>query len=127
MGWHLPEVATASLRQIGTAAGGMGLLVTGVVLSETPFRLTMNTSLGVAFSNIVQPLFAYGICRAVGAPDEITKLSVIMAALPSGFFGILFGNSYDRVSSEANATIIASTLFSVLSLAVAVEWTLHFG
>jgi malonate transporter len=39
------------------------------------------------------------------------KLSVVMAALPSGFFGILFGTSYRRISDEANSTIIASTIF----------------
>jgi len=126
-GWHLPELLAASLRQIGSAAGGMGLLVTGIVLSETRFRLTLNTAFGVAVSNVVQPALAYIVCRAVAAPDEITKLSVIMAALPSGFFGILFGNSYGRISSEANATIIASTLFSTFTLAAAIEWTLRPG
>jgi malonate transporter len=126
-GWQLPDVAAASLRQIGTAAGGMGLLVTGLVLSESKFRLTLNTAFGVAVSNIAQPVLAFFICRAVNAPAEITELSVIMAALPSGFFGILFGNSYDRVSSEANSTIIASTIFSALTLAAAIGWRYGYG
>jgi malonate transporter and related proteins len=126
-GWRLPDVASASLRQIGTAAGGMGLLVTGLVLSESKFQLTLNTAFGVAVSNIAQPLLAFFICRAVNAPAEITELSVIMAALPSGFFGILFGNSYDRISSEANSTIIASTIFSTLTLAAAIAWTYSYG
>jgi len=34
-----------------------------------------------------------------------------MAALPSGFFGILFGTSYRRISNEANSTIIAARFF----------------
>ena len=121
-GWQLPGVLIACLREIGTAAGGMGLLVTGLVLSETKFRLTINTALGVAVSNIVQPVLAFIICHAVNAPLEITKLSVIMAALPSGFFGILFGNSYGRLSDEANSTIIVSTIFSALTLPVAIAW-----
>lgn len=122
-GWHLPNVIAASLRQIGVAAGGMGLFVTGLVLSETAFRLTFNTAFGVAVSNVVQPILAFLICHAVNAPVEITKLSVVMAALPSGFFGILFGNSYGRLSEESNSTIIASTLFSTLTLAVVIAWT----
>jgi malonate transporter len=126
-GWQLPDVVAASLRQIGSAAGGMGLLVTGLVLSESKFRLTLNTAFGVGVSNIAQPLIAYFICRTVNAPAEITKLSVIMAALPSGFFGILFGNSYGRLSSEANSTIIASTIFSTLTLAAAIGWTYNYG
>lgn len=125
-GLHLPDVVAASLRQIGVAAGGMGLLVTGVVLSQSRFRLSLNTTIGVAISNVAQPILAFLICRGVGAPVEITKLSVIMAALPSGFFGILFGNSYDRISVEANSTIIASTICSALTLAVAIGWTYSY-
>lgn len=125
-GWHLPSVIAASLRQIGVAAGGMGLFVTGLVLSETAFRLTFNTAFGVAVSNIVQPVLAFFICHAVRAPVEITKLSVIMAALPSGFFGILFGNSYGRLSEESNSTIVASTIFSALTLAAAIAWTYSY-
>lgn len=125
-GLHLPDVVAASLRQIGVAAGGMGLLVTGVVLSQSLFRLSRNTTFGVAISNIAQPVLTFLICRAVDAPVEITKLSVIMTALPSGFFGILFGNSYDRISQEANSTIIASTIFSALTLAAAIAWTYSY-
>jgi len=126
-GWQLPNVVAASLRQIGVAAGGMGLFVTGLVLSQSAFRLTLNTTIGVIVSNVVQPILAFLICRAVGAPVEITKLSVIMAALPSGFFGILFGNNYNRLSEEGNSTIIASTIFSILTLAAAIGWTYHYG
>jgi malonate transporter len=126
-GWHLPNVAAASLREIGVAAGGMGLLVTGVVLSQSRFNLTLNTAFGVCISNIAQALLAFLICRAVNASTDITRLAVIMAALPSGFFGILFGNSYDRLSGEANSTIIASTLFSALTLAVAIAWSYTYG
>ncbi|TCR70984.1 AEC family transporter [Rhizobium sp. BK376] len=125
-GWHLPEVVAASLRQIGMAAGGLGLIVTGLVLSQSRFRLTFNTALGVALSNIFQPILAFLVCRAIEAPAEITKLSVIMAALPSGFFGILFGNTYDRISEEANSMIIVSTIFSALTLAAAIGWTYSY-
>lgn len=126
-GWQLSNVIAASLRQIGVAAGGMGLFVTGLVLSQSTFRLTLNTIVGVVVSNIVQPIMAFFICRAVDASVEITKLSVIMAALPSGFFGILFGNNFNRLSEEGNSTIIASTLLSILTLAAAIGWTYWYG
>ena len=126
-GLQLPSVVIASLRQIGVAAGGMGLFVTGLVLSQSAFRLTLNTSIGVVISNIAQPLLAFFLSRAMGAPTEITKISVVMAALPSGFFGILFGKSYDRLSEEGNSIILASTLFSTLTLAAVIAWTYHYS
>ncbi len=57
---------------------------------------------------------------------EITKLSVVLAALPSGFFGVLFGTSYGHPSAEANSMIIASTIFSAITLAVAIAWTYSY-
>jgi hypothetical protein len=50
-----------------------------------------------------QPLITFAICRELDASVLTTKLSVVMAALPSGFFGILFGTSYRRISDEANS------------------------
>jgi malonate transporter len=67
---------------------------------------------GAGIANIAQPLIAFAICRELDASVLTTKLSVVMAALPFGFFGILFGTSYRRISDEANSIIIASTIFS---------------
>jgi malonate transporter len=126
-GLSLPAVVLASLQEIGAAAGGLALFVTGLVLSERPFRLSRNTLLGTAVANIAQPLITFAICRALDASVMTTKLSVVMAALPSGFFGILFGTSYRRISDEANSTIIASTIFSAATLAGAIAWTYGYA
>jgi malonate transporter len=126
-GLSLPAVVLASLQEIGAAAGGLALFVTGLVLSEHPFRLSRNTLLGTAVANIAQPLITFAICRALDAPVMTTKLSVVMAALPSGFFGILFGASYRRISDEANSTIIASTILSAATLAGVIAWTYGYA
>jgi malonate transporter len=67
-----------------------------------------------------------GIQLAVAnaASFEVKKVreSVVMMEFPSGFFGILFGISYRKIPDEANSTIIASTIFSALTLAVTIWW-----
>jgi malonate transporter len=120
--WTLPPIAVASLREIGQAAGGLALFVTGLILSAQHFRLSWNTALAVLVTNILQPLLAFAIARALHAPAAATKIAVLMAALPSGFFGILFGSSYGIVSEEAGSAVIASTVFSVVTLALAIGW-----
>jgi malonate transporter len=77
-------------------------------------------------ASAVQPLLTFALCIGIGASVEITKFSVVMAALPSGFFGVLFGTSYRGPSSEANSTIIARTIFSAITLAVAIAWTYSY-
>jgi malonate transporter and related proteins len=122
LGLALPAVAIASLRLIGQAAGGMALFVTGLILSAQQFRLRWNVVLATVTTNILQPLIAFGIASLLTAPREITQVAVLMAALPSGFFGILFGSSYGHSSEDAGSAVIASTLASMFTLAVAIAW-----
>jgi malonate transporter and related proteins len=122
LSWSLPSIAVISLRQIGEAAGGLALFVTGLILSAQRFRLSWNVVLATVASNVAQPLLALGIARLLGAPTDIVKISVLMAALPSGFFGILFGSSYGVVSEESDSMVIASTVASMLTLALVIAW-----
>jgi malonate transporter len=121
-GLALPDVAIASLRLIGQAAGGMALFVTGLILSAQQFRLRWNVLLAALTTNILQPLIALGIASVLTAPKDITHVAVLMAALPSGFFGILFGASYGHTSEDAGSAVIASTLASMFTLAAAIAW-----
>ena len=44
----------------------------------------------------------------------------MLAAAPSGFFGILFAESYRVRSPEVGSMVIASTVFSIATLAVTI-------
>jgi malonate transporter len=122
LNWRLSPIAVASLRQMGQVSGGLALFVTGLILSAQRFRLSWNVALATLTVNVVQPLVAFVIAKMLGAPASIMKISVLMAALPSGFFGILFGSNYGLVSEESDSTVIASTGVSMLTLAVAIAW-----
>lgn len=122
LNWRLSPIAVASLRQLGQAAGGLALFVTGLILSAQRFRLNWNVALATIIGNIVKPLLALAISMVLGVPAAIMRISVLMAALPSGFFGILFGSRYGLVSEESDSMVIASTGMSVLTLAVAIAW-----
>ncbi|RUL66409.1 AEC family transporter [Dyella dinghuensis] len=118
----LSPIAIASFRQIGQAAGGLALFVTGLILSAQHFRLSWNVALATIVANIFQPLLAFLIAHLLGAPTAAMKVSVMMAALPSGFFGILFGSGYGQASEESGSTVIASTVVSMFTLALAIAW-----
>jgi malonate transporter and related proteins len=53
-------------------------------------------------------------------PSEIAKVSILLAAAPSGFFGILFGVNYRLDSIQVGSTVIASTAFSIVTLAITI-------
>jgi malonate transporter and related proteins len=114
------DVVRASLRLIGQAAGGVALFLTGLILSAQPFRLDRKVVAATTVANVIQPLFVAAIVYVFAVPLNIAKPAILLAALPSGFFGILFGVNYKVVPAEAGSIIIASTAVSVVTLAIAI-------
>ncbi len=119
-GLQLDVLVTSSLQLIGQAAGGVALFLTGLVLSAQPFQLDRRVVSATLLSNIVQPLFVFGLTRIIPTPPDIAAVAILLAALPSGFFGILFGVNYDVASREAGSMVIASTICSMVTLGVAI-------
>ena len=121
-GWHLPSILTLSLRQIGQVAGGLALFATGLILSAQRFRLNWNVILATVVVTVIQPLIALAIALTLRASPANLKISVLMAALPSGFFSILLGANYGIASEDSGAIVIATTVVSAGTLAVIIGW-----
>lgn len=114
------SVVDACLRLIGQAAPGVALFLTGLILSSQAFRLNWRIVRATAMADIVRPLFAAAIVFALPIPPETAKIAVLLAAVPSGFFGILFAVNYRLDSSAAGSMVTASTVFSIVTMAVAI-------
>lgn len=120
LGLKLGVVVSASLHLIGQAAGGVALFLTGLILSAQPFRLDRNVVGATLVANVIQPLLVVAIVSILPVAAQIAKISILLAALPSGFFGILFGVNYKVASAEAGSIVIASTVFSMVTLAITI-------
>jgi malonate transporter len=119
-GLKLGAVAGASLNLIGQTAGGVALFLTGLILSAQSFRLDRQVVAATGTTNVVQPLLVAAIVHVLPVPSEIAKVAILLAAVPSGFFGILFGVNYRLRSAEVGSMVIASTVFSILTLAITI-------
>jgi malonate transporter len=120
---HEPGPALrASLQLIGEAAGGVALFLTGLVLSAQRFRLNANVTIATIVSNVLRPLLVVALVHVLPVPADIARISILLAALPSGFFGILFGVNYKLDSDDSGSIVIASTILSVATLALAIAW-----
>ena len=118
-GVPLNGVVTASFLLIGRAAPGVALFLTGLILSAQPFRLDRITVYAAGMTNVVQPLLVAAIVCVFPFQAGIAKLAILLAALPSGFFGILFGVRYRLSAAAAGSMVIASTLLSIVPLPIA--------
>jgi malonate transporter len=119
-GVELGSVIDASLTLIGHAAAGVALFLTGLILSAQAFRLDWKVIGATAVANILRPVVTALVVLALPLSPEAAKIAVLLAAIPSGFFGILFAVNYRLDSALAGSMVIASTVFSILTMAVAI-------
>ena len=117
---HPGELVRHAFGLIGQAAGGVALFVTGLVVSAQKLRLNHHVLLALVVGLVVQPAFTLAIALVSGTPWGILQVAVLMNALPSGFFGILFAVGYKRPSAEAGSIVLASTIASAVTLAVVI-------
>ena len=119
-GLKLDAVAEECLMLIGRAAPGGALFLTGLVLSSQPFRLDWKVTAATAAADIVRPLLTAAVVFALPVALETAKIAILMAAVPSGFFGILFAVSYRQDSGTTGSMVLASTVFSIVTMAIAI-------
>jgi malonate transporter len=120
---EVPHLLDTSLMLIGVGAGGVALFLTGLILSSQPFRLNGNVASGTLLKNVVHPLLAAALVAALSISPLVGREAIILCAVPSGFFGILFGLRYGVVSQDAGSILIASTVLSAATLPAAILLT----
>jgi len=123
VGIPLPEALRRSLQLIGESAGGVALFLTGLILSAQRIELGTNMLSGTFLKNIVHPLLAAGLILMLPMDRDTARAVLLLCALPSGIFGILFGLRYGFESHVAGSTLIASSLASAATVAVALVLT----
>jgi malonate transporter len=119
-GLGLDTVASASLHLIGQAAAGAALFLTGLVLSAQSLRLNPRIMGATLTGDVIRPLLVVAIVHLFAVPAAIGNVAILLAVVPSGFFGILFGLSHRQDSAEVGSMVLASTVFSIVTLAIAI-------
>lgn len=119
-GVQLNDVVESSLMLIGRTAAGVALFLTGLILSAQSFRMDGKVVTATAMADVIRPLLTAAIVVCLPLPAETAKTAILLGAIPSGFFGILFAVNYKQDSATAGSMVLASTVFSVITLAVAI-------
>jgi predicted permease len=114
---HTPLYLNTSLAILGNATEGTALFVTGLIASAQRFNLNWGVGWAILGKNVIQPALCLAIALLVGMPLEQTRYIVLLSALPSGFFGILFGESFNATPAVASSSLIASTVLGIFTLA----------
>ena len=114
---HVPIYLDKSLTILGDATEGTALFVTGLIVSAQRFSLNWGVGWAVLGKNVIQPALCLAVALLLGIPLEQTRFVVLLSAIPSGFFGILFGKGFDATPKVASSSLVASTVLSIFTLA----------
>jgi malonate transporter and related proteins len=118
-GVTLPAAVLASFHLIGEASAGGALFLTGLVVSAQSIEIGRFAIGAVVFINLMRPPVMWLLAREVGASAHIIQAATLIAAVPAGFFGILFGVSNDVPVKITGSIIALSTVVAVVTLPVA--------
>ena len=123
-GLHLPSYVDRSLSILGSAASGSALILTGVVVSSQTFRFDGKVAWTTAAIVLIQPLFALGITELFHMTHAEIRDITLISAISGGFFGLVFGKSFNSTPETASSALIASYGIGAFSMA---GWMLVFA
>src|SRR5882724_4049976 len=115
--FHMPIYLDKSLTILGDATEGTALFVTGLITSAQRFNMNWGVGCAVLGKNVIQPALCLAMALLLGMPLEETRFVVLLSAIPSGFFGILFGKGFDATPEVASSSLVATTVLSIFTLA----------
>ncbi|MEH2538252.1 MULTISPECIES: AEC family transporter [unclassified Bradyrhizobium] len=118
-GLPIPLLLDSTLTLVGQGASGTALFLTGLVLSAQPVKLSANVGLTVVVKNVLQPLLTSLLALPLLDGAE-ARVAVMLMAVPSGAFGVLFAVRYGVASAQIGTMLIASTLLSTVTLTAAI-------
>jgi predicted permease len=115
--FHVPVYVEKGLIILGAATEGTALFVTGLIVSAQRFTLNWSVVWAVIAKNVIQPALCLAVVFPLAIPREQTRFVVLLSAIPCGFFGILFGESFNATPEVASSSLIASTVLGIFTLA----------
>lgn len=122
---HLPAFAVRSLNVVGVATGAAGLFLTGLIVSAQKFEIDWKVLLATLAKNILQPALCLGVAYVIALPLELTRVVVLMMAVPCGYFGLVFGKGFDVTPISASSSLVISYIVGAFTLAGWIVFLAH--
>lgn len=123
IGIKMPEMVLLAIKPLGLAATAGALFLTGLILSARKLKINTQVTLSCVTKLLIQPFIAWGIVLILGMHGSLAITAILMIALAAGFFGIVFGNRFGVQSADAEATLLISSVLSIVTLPLFITLT----
>jgi len=120
-GLALPVGIETFLKLLGAAASPCALVALGLFLARdrTPGESIGPAAALVGLKLVVHPLIAFALARWVfGLDESLTRIAVLMAALPTGTGPFMLAEFYHRDGRVTSQVILGSTIASVFTVSL---------
>ena len=125
IGVKIPVPLDRSLDLIGKSTVGLALFLTGLIVSAQSLRVSANVLTGVLVKNFVQPAVVFAFVFVFAVRGDLGREGLLLAALPAGFFGTVFGGRYGVSLVEMNSILVLSTAISIVTIPAAYLLSTH--
>jgi hypothetical protein len=123
-GVAFPKAFLDTAVLIGNASAGVGLFVVGLMLYGTNIVLSREVVANTVLKNIAQPLLIAGLVPLCGlAAVSHSRELILTGAIPVASTSSILALRYQKYVPQATAAIVASTVFSVVTIALAIMIT----
>lgn len=120
---HLPAPLQNAVELLGSAAGGVALFASGVILFSRRVSFSRVVGMLVFARNIVVPALAWGIAVFFGMSQDTIRETVLTLAIPTGTIAMIVAVQYQTEEQEMASMLFFSTVLSVVTLGVFIGLT----
>ena len=123
LGIPVPGVMRRTLEMLGAATPPISLFCLGGSLAAfSAGQSWREVAWGTVLKLAALPLMVWGACAALGLSQVETAVAVMTAALPTGANAFLLARRYATGADRSGATVLVSTVISVVTLAGVLAW-----
>ncbi|RMF27400.1 MAG: AEC family transporter [Cyanobacteria bacterium J083] len=114
----LPFNLDPAVAQLGNSAIPLMLLLLGIQLATTKFRLSVQETLAASLRLIVAPIIAYSIAKFLRLEGLDLQVLVLQSSMPTAVSSIVLVNEFGGNTGFVARTIVISTLLAFVTLPI---------
>ncbi|MEC4983628.1 MAG: AEC family transporter [Oscillatoria sp. PMC 1068.18] len=112
----LPDNIDRAVEMLGRAAIPLGLLILGLQLAKTSFKVGMYEAFAAAMRLLVSPAIAYAVGLMLGLADLDLQVLVVQSAMPTAVNTVVLVTEFGGDAPRVAKTVVVSTVLSFLTL-----------
>jgi malonate transporter and related proteins len=118
LGFHLPALASDSLKLLGNISGGLALFTLGIMLSFLAPRIDTAVVTAVLIKNFLMPALVLLLALLLKLEPTLAKGAIIIAACPAATMGAMLSSQFNVATDRIPGQILASNVVAIVTMAM---------